>query len=59
MARNIRLGNCQAMLERMQEATEAKVSLPSPFKNAKSLNIYKKTVQDGRSILPQRYQRPM
>ena len=58
MATNTRLGNCQAMLERMQEATEAKISLPAPFKNAKSLNIYKKTVKDGRSVLPLRYQRP-
>lgn len=58
MAKPLRLGDSQAILSRMQQATESTHSLPAPFKGATALSVFRKAVDDGRSLLPARYQQP-
>jgi hypothetical protein len=58
MAKPIHLGNAQVLLSCMQRVQQSAVTAPNPFKDATSLSVFKKTVEDGRRLLPPRYQKP-
>jgi len=58
MAKSTNLGDYQAILSRMEQAVDATVTLPEPFKGATSLDVFRTAIQDGRKLLPLRYHAP-
>ncbi|MBC8000335.1 MAG: hypothetical protein IAF58_20430 [Leptolyngbya sp.] len=52
------LGSYPALSKYISTALSRQSHLPSPFKGANSLDVFKAAIKDGREFLPVRYQKP-
>lgn len=56
MAKPKDFGDYEVILAHMEKVTGEAVSLPAPFNEASQLSVFRRAVNDGRKLLPARYQ---
>jgi len=56
MKTQVALGDFEAVLSRTQVILSTWNNVPNPFKDARDLSVFKTVVEDGRRLLPARYQ---